>query len=118
MPTAAHLTGAWAADDGATYYIRHLSDGSVTWAGLHSSGFHPGVAFTNVFRGRVWGDGTTLTGTWADVPRGDGAKSGTLSLEITQGPWWQAELRQNAGGTTGGFGATVWTSDFFGPFPQ
>jgi len=69
MPPAVDLTGAWSADDGATYYIRQLSDGSVSWGGLNHSGFHTGMEFTNVFRGRVSADGRTLTGDWADVPR-------------------------------------------------
>ena len=79
MP-AFNLTGAWAADDGATYYLRQLNDGSVTWAGLHNSGFHRGIEFTNVFHGNVSTDGTILSGDWADVPRGDSNNSGTLSL--------------------------------------
>lgn len=39
------------ADDGATYYLRQLSDGSVTWAGLHDSRFERGTEFANVFWG-------------------------------------------------------------------
>jgi hypothetical protein len=29
----ANLTGVWAADDGATYYIRHIGD-TIWWSGL------------------------------------------------------------------------------------
>ncbi len=113
MPAAIDLTGAWAADDGATYYIRQFSDGSVAWAGLHNSGFHSGMEFTNVFRGHVAPDGKTLNGDWADVPRGESNNSGTLSLEIVLElgglpPEWQLELRQKPDGTSGGFGGRVW----------
>ncbi len=123
MPPAVDLTGVWAADDGATYYIRQLSDGSVTWAGLNNSGFHRGMDFTNVFRGRVSSDGTALNGSWADVPRGQSNNSGTLSLDIVPSlygpPIGPNELRQKADGTSGGFGGKVWTRGLFpsGPFP-
>jgi hypothetical protein len=123
MPPAVDLTGAWAADDGATYYIRQLGDGSVTWVGLNDSGFHSGMDFTNVFRGHVSPDETTLSGDWADVPRGESNNSGTLSLDIVAslyGPTIGSnELRQKAGGTSGGFGGKVWRRGLFpsGPFP-
>jgi hypothetical protein len=123
MPPAADLTGVWAADDGATYYIRQLSDRSVTWAGLNNLGFHRGLDFTNVFRGRVSSVGTVLSGSWADVPRGESNNSGTLSLDIVPSlygpPIGPNELRQKADGTSGGFGGKVWTRGLLplGPFP-
>ena len=124
---SANLTGAWAADDGGTYYIRQLGDGSVTWVGLHNSGFHRGMEFTNVFRGRISSNGKNLSGDWADVPRGESNNSGALSLGIVQEldlehwpPQLRIELRQKPDGTSGGFGGRVWRrgqSEQF-PFPS
>ena len=82
MPPAIGLTGAWAADDGATYYTQQFSDSSVACARLRNSGFQSGTEFANVFRGRVAPDGKTLSGDWDDVPRGESNNSGTLNLEI------------------------------------
>src|SRR5689334_18807157 len=130
------LTGTWTADDGAIYYIRHLPDNRIFWAGLHGYWeFHPGVAFTNVFRGVIDPTSRSIDGVWADVPRGGTLQNGRLRLDIVDtapppepiigalarprippgdgpppGPPPQArfELRKNADGTTGGFGASVW----------
>jgi hypothetical protein len=137
VATETNLTGVWAADDGALYYIRHLDDHSLWWAGLHVSGFHLGVRFANVFRGRVIPRDGTIVGAWADVPRGENRGSGELSLEILKvgsapgdgepfpgqapsddtfppkgkpsaGPGPRLELRRSPRGTTGGFGAARW----------
>jgi hypothetical protein len=108
------LTGAWSADDGGIYFIRQLPDGSVTWAGLHESGFHMGLEFTNVFQGQISPDGTTIVGEWADVPRGGTMNAGELTLAIifsvVHGVTVPAELEKIPDGTSGGFGATVWTA--------
>src|SRR5262245_33673960 len=130
MPAPLNLTGAWAADDGAIYYIRHLDDNSIWWAGLHNSGFHLGVVFTNVFRGVFDPTNRTVEGTWANVPRGrDILQQGRLSLDVVEiappddedlpppepgehppppRPARRIELRQKPEGTTGGFGGTIW----------
>lgn len=111
MATATELTRVWAGDDGGAYCIRGLDDGSVAWAGLHAwaggqdVGFHKGMAFTNVFWGRVSDDGKTLSGQWADVPRGETLNSGTLSLAIELDPYWGWKLRRIDAGTSGGFAA-------------
>jgi hypothetical protein len=126
MRGSLNLTGAWAADDGAIYYIRHLEDKTIWWAGLHNSGFHLGLKFTNVFRGLVDLRAETIEGAWADVPRGWGVlQQGRLSLAIVQntepqppsgvprGPSGRRiELRQRPEGTTGGFAGSVWTQWF------
>src|SRR5262245_21060164 len=79
------LTGAWTADDGAISYIRHFSDNSIFWAGFHGYWeFHPGVRFTNVFRGVVNPINRTIEGSWADVPRGGILQNGHLSLDIVE----------------------------------
>ena len=127
---AINLTGAWQADDGAVYYVRHLDDNSLWWAGLHTfgSGFHPGVAFTNVFRGTVNPTAKTIDGLWADVPREINVlRQGRLSLDIVAlsppDPGDDApppgkprpsrtttfQLRQKPEGTSGGFGGKIWT---------
>jgi hypothetical protein len=76
QPTPTNLTGVWSGNDGGIYYIRHLEDNSIWWAGLHNSGvgcekpsFHLGVRFTNVFRGIVDVRNRTVEGSWVDVPR-------------------------------------------------
>jgi hypothetical protein len=111
MPSATLLTGAWSCDDGGVYYIRGLDDGSVAWAGLQESGFHKGIGFTNVFRGSTSADGSSISGHWADVPRGVALGSGALSLQIDP-PIGQSGsspvLRQRPSATTGGFGGKVW----------
>jgi hypothetical protein len=122
QPTPTNLTGAWHADDGGIYYIRHLEDNSIWWAGLHNSGagcekpaFHLGVWFTNGFRGVVNMGQRMIEGSWADVPRGSILQHGRLSLSI-ETPSSGIELRQNPAGTTGGFRGRVWWPCI--PFPE
>src|SRR5262249_45673979 len=102
------LTGIWSADDGGVYYLRQLGD-IVWWAGLSTESpggtgdFHKGLRFSNVFRGRKSGD--TITGEWADVPRGQTLNYGVLTLDVfltTSG----IEIRKRS--QTGGFGGSVW----------
>jgi hypothetical protein len=118
-PPPLDLTGAWAADDGAIYYIRHLSDNTVWWAGLHNSGFHLGAIFSNVFRGVLDPASRIIEGEWADVPRGQIFGSGPIALDVVErdvprrGPVF--ELRKRPGlvlGAGGGFGGTTWTTWF------
>jgi hypothetical protein len=98
------LTGAWSADDGGIYYLRQIGD-RLWWAGFSTESpggtrdFNPGIQFSNVFQGRVAGN--RIVGDWADVPRGQGSNSGSLTLEVGTG-----NLRRLS--ATGGFGATVW----------
>ena len=81
------LSGAWRTEDGSLYFMQHSADGSLVWAGLHDSGYHKGISFSNVFRGRVDLERKTVTGDWADVPRGIGPlKHGRLTLDIVQPP--------------------------------
>src|SRR5207253_866522 len=68
--TPPDLSGVWTADDGGTYYVREFQN-EVWWLGwspTSSNDFHKGIAFSNVFQGVISGD--TITGEWADVPRG------------------------------------------------
>src|SRR5689334_19302037 len=101
MSPAFDLTGAWTADDGGRYFIRQLADGSVTWAGLHDSGFHLGMEFANVFQGALSSDGATITGEWADVPRGETLNAGELTLAVERQPDGSITLRKTS--FSGGF---------------
>jgi hypothetical protein len=80
------LTGAWQADDLGIYYIRHLNNNTIWWAGLSAPWFfHAGLFFTNVFRGTVDTARMTITGAWADVPRGNNLlQQGDLDLDIVE----------------------------------
>jgi hypothetical protein len=108
----ANLTGVWAADDGGTYYIRHIGD-TIWWAGLSRQAdagpdqFYTGLLFTNVFRGTINNSTNTIVGEWADVPRGAILQNGRLSLDIASISGG-VELRKRAAETTGGFGGNVW----------
>ena len=112
------LTGVWGADDGAIYYVRQLDDGTVVWAGLQASGWYQGMGFSNVFWGKLSADGKTISGNWADVPRGEHTGSGKLALDVVPvhivvppplPPLAPFQLRQRPAQTTGGFGAKTWT---------
>src|ERR1700730_482660 len=88
--SAVDLTGIWTADDPGVYYLRQI-ESTVWWVGLSTESpqgvndFQPGLNFTNVFRGTLSNNGTTLAGEWADVPRGQVLESGTLTLAIVSG---------------------------------
>jgi hypothetical protein len=104
---ASSLTGVWECDDGGLYYLRQGPDRSVIWAGLHDSGFHKGLDFTNVFRGWLSADGGALAGDWADVPRGATANSGTLAASVIDDADGFRLVRVDDQ-TTGGFSGQVW----------
>ena len=98
------LTGTWAGNDGAIYYLRQTGH-ELWWAGLSVDSpegvndLNWGIRFANVFHGQI--SNGTVTGDWADVPRGAILNSGTLSLAVS------ANLIQRQS-ETGGFGATSW----------
>ena len=46
------------------------------------SGGNDGRSFDNVFKGTITWGSNTITGEWADVPRGINMGSGTLGLKI------------------------------------
>jgi hypothetical protein len=99
------LSGTWLGDDGALYHLRHIGR-TLWWAGLSVSSplgagdLHAGVAFTNVFRGRLAGG--FVVGEWVDTPRGDIFQSGVMDLRIDS-PNEIHRLRE-----TGGFGGADW----------
>ncbi len=104
-----NLTGTWSADDGGLYYVRQLND-IVWWVGMSTESrmgledFRKGVAYTNVFRGRLTGD--TIAGDWADVPRGSNHSNGTLTLRIVTAPILGAPVLQKQ--PPGGSGPSTW----------
>src|SRR5712691_13224727 len=79
------LTGIWTANDGSIYAIRQVGD-AVWWVGLSDPfEFHRGTRFTNVFSGQLQVSplrGTTISGSWIDVPRGGASNSGSLVLQV------------------------------------
>jgi hypothetical protein len=75
------LTGVWKANDGGTYYLRHIGYNILWWNGMSGN---DGLAFNNVFKGTItWGSTNTIAGDWADVPRGNIMGSGMLNVKIT-----------------------------------
>jgi len=99
------LSGTWLGDDGGLYYVRQIGN-ELWWAGFSTdtlecaADLHIGLAFTNVFHGTI--SGSTASGDWVDVPRGQSLQNGTLTLTVSN----NLIQRQAA---TGGFGATQWT---------
>jgi hypothetical protein len=96
------LTGVWRANDGGTYWIRQIGSTKIWWVGFSGSPDTPtmGRSFSNVFTGTIVG--TTITGTWVDVPRGTTAGSGTLRLAI------KGSTALVKTYSSGGFGGSIW----------
>jgi hypothetical protein len=98
------LTGVWEVDDEGLYYLRQIGD-CVWWFGTSlrevGEGHQPGWA--NVALGRVEGDVLRLE--WADVPLGDIAGGGTLTLAIAEDGDELAKFAE----TGTGFGGVTWT---------
>ena len=105
------LTGTWTADDGGIYYLRQLGN-TIWWAGLSTDSsqgvndFQRGTRFTNVFRGTI--QGNTIQGTWADVPRGQSVRSGSLTLSVASIGFPVGIVLQRQS-ETGGFGGKTWS---------
>jgi hypothetical protein len=101
------LTGAWTADDGATYYL-HQDGNEIWWFGISQDG---GRSFANVFRGTRQPTSPRITGNWADMPIGASRQQGQLALSIVHiaappGGTPSIELRKMS--ENGGFGASRW----------
>jgi hypothetical protein len=111
---ALNLTGTWKADDGAVYYLRQIGS-ELWWAGFSVetpagvNDLHKGLLFTNVFHGQIADN--TVSGAWADVPRGRYLNAGTLVLSVSN-----HAIRRQA--ETGGFGHTVWQRIVPAPPPE
>jgi len=109
------LTGTWAGNDGGIYYLRQNGH-ELWWAGLSvdsPNGVNDlqwGIRFTNVFQGQI--SSGTVSGDWADVPRGATLNAGHLTLAVSS----NLIQRQSE---TGGFGASSWTRiAHVGPSPN
>lgn len=89
---AADLTGTWMGNDGGTYYVRQMGS-VIAWFGERKT-------FSNVFVGTR--SGSTITGEWADVPKGSILGGGTLTLNLANG------FTLDRTGATGGFGGSQW----------
>jgi hypothetical protein len=96
------ISGVWTADDGGTYYVREFQN-EVWWLGwspASSNDFHKGIGFSNVFQGVV-SEGT-ITGEWADVPRGQTLGAGSLKIAVLS----PTELSRIS--SSGGFSGSRW----------
>lgn len=109
---ASDLTGVWAADNGAIYYLRQIG-GTVWWAGFDpdafsslrskSNSFQRGLGSAQVFMGTIAGD--ILTGEWAEVPRQSGTtlEQGTLAVLLSRdslGDVVRLQMQTQTGGIT------------------
>ncbi|HEY7970652.1 MAG TPA: hypothetical protein VID95_11705 [Candidatus Limnocylindrales bacterium] len=107
-PKLIDLTGAWAGDDGGTYYVRQTGK-VVWWNGMSDRLEAPeylGRAWNNVGRGEL-GPDLTINAAWADVPRGGTQGLGTIDLKV--GPDSEGNLQINVEIVTGdGRGDSVW----------
>jgi hypothetical protein len=92
------MNGIWKANDGGTYYVRQ-SGNDIWWVGMSADG---GKQWTNVFKGVR--NGSTITGTWSDVPKGKGRSGGTLNLHV-DGSNSLLTRRE----VTGGFAGSKWS---------
>lgn len=95
------FNGIWKSNDGGTYYVRQIGN-DVWWVGMSGDN---GNTWTNVFKGVR--NGNTVTGQWADVPRGKVNSGGILNLSV------QGTNKSVSGFTrsavTGGFGGSKWS---------
>jgi hypothetical protein len=95
------LTGAWKSNDGGTYYIRQIGN-DVWWLGMSGD---DGRHFTNVYKGVM--SGNSVSGSYADVPRGSVQSGGVLNLTIVRGSGGGILEIRKAGGSA--FGGSRWS---------
>jgi hypothetical protein len=104
--------------------VRQVGD-SIWWVGMSTESrlgindFSKGLAFTNVFHGKIRGN--TITGEWADVPRGGILQGGTLALRVAQisiPPFFSGVSVIRKLSQTGGFGGSTWTLATDPPLPS
>lgn len=97
---ARDLNGVWSANDQGTYYVRQIGN-DVWWVGMSRDN---GNTWTNVFKGVR--NGNTVTGQWADVPKGRISSGGILNLTIQGNNQSVSGFTRSA--VTGGFGGSRW----------
>lgn len=88
------LNSYYSCNDGGRYYVRQMGS-NVYWFGEHPSG-----NWANVFKGKL--NGSYLTGTFYDVPKGKMKGQGELELKVKNGGRTIEKL-------SGLFGGTVFT---------
>jgi len=103
---ATDITGTYAGNDGALYYVRFV--GTAQGGRLFWYGEHPSLAFSNVFVGDLnvdplgslyWADDTR----WSDIPKGTNRGQGTDLELIISGN----QIRRSMG-EAGGFSGSIW----------
>ncbi len=100
------LTGIWQGDDSAYYYVRQVGN-TVTWGGFSAD---DGVSYTNVLCATR--NGNSITGKWADVPRGTTTGNGTMSLQVDASNPNDIQIHKTAANA---FGASNWHKVNGGP---
>lgn len=101
------LSGAWLADDGASYYIQQVGN-VIWWVGMSGDG---GRSFTNVFRGNIPAGSSRIVGSWVDLPLGASGQQGSLTLNIVHlaaPPGGASSVELERATESGGFGASRW----------
>jgi len=101
------LSGAWLADDGASYYIQQVGN-VIWWVGMSEDG---GRSFTNVFRGNIATGTSRIVGDWVDLQLGASRQQGSLTLNIVHvaaPPGATTSIELEKAHATGGFGASRW----------
>lgn len=97
--TMSNLSGIWTCNDGGIYYIIDYNS-NVVWFGERK--FNSGKpGFANVMIGKC--SSTSVTGKWADVPKGTTNNSGNIVLKMT-GAHTLTKTSQ-----TGGFSGSKWS---------
>lgn len=105
FPERGDLTGRWTCDDGGTYYVRQIGE-HVWWTGQSGERDPHGgkKVWANIFHGMI--HGRTITGHWADDPKGETRNAGVLNLEVI-GEGREIQLKKTL--EEGGFGGNLWT---------
>jgi len=107
--SAIDLTGAWAGDDQGVYYLRQIGD-EVWWLGMSGLGeslASRGQQWTNVYVGKL--SGSTITGTYADVPHGSILDDGPVVMMLTATPGGGISLVRVTPDSDTPFGGKVFT---------
>ena len=110
VPGELSLTGAWLGDDGGIYYITQLGRPPIVWwNGMGLTGTDEstlGKEWNNVFHGIYNRNQNTISGDWADVPRGGEMNAGHLVLAVGIDDVLRVVEQTDAHGDPGGvFGA-------------
>jgi hypothetical protein len=99
-----NLTGKWLANDGGTYFIRHIGN-EIWWFGARN--LQEGTPFSNVLQGNIgFQDGRTIVGNWRDIPLGNNVGKGTLVLSVDPSGQKITKVKDDTGSNI--FGGTEW----------